>query len=195
MIPTLPVVLASGSPRRQALLSDLGVTFKVILHEIDETYPEKLQREEVALFLARKKAAAYDAEVEAGQIVITADTIVCIDDIILGKPSDFDDGVRILKLLSGKKHEVITAVCIRTKSSIIEFFDTTSVYFKILTEEEIRHYMDRCKPYDKAGSYGIQDWIGLIGIDRIDGSYFNVMGLPVNKVYDQLMQLSRTWHP
>jgi septum formation protein len=189
MILKTPVILASGSPRRQELLRELGIPFEIILKQIDETYPEHLEKEQVALFLAEKKASAYDAEVLTGKLVITADTIVCAGNIILGKPEDFDDGVRMLKLLSGKRHEVITAVCIRSASGQTTFFDTTSVYFKNLTDEEIRFYMDKCKPYDKAGAYGIQEWIGLIGIERIDGSYYNVVGLPVRKVYEHLLAL------
>ena len=189
MILKTPVILASGSPRRQELLRELGIPFEIILKQVDETYPEHLEKEQVALYLAEKKASAYDAEVLTGKLVITADTIVCADNIILGKPEDFDDGVRMLKLLSGKRHEVITAVCIRSASGQTTFFDTTSVYFKNLTDEEIRFYMDKCKPYDKAGAYGIQEWIGLIGIERIDGSYYNVVGLPVRKVYEHLLAL------
>jgi septum formation protein len=184
-----PVILASGSPRRQELLRELGIPFEIILKQVDETYPDHLEKEQVALYLAEKKASAYDAEVITGKLVITADTIVCAGNIILGKPEDFDDGVRMLKLLSGKGHEVITAVCIRSASGQTTFFDTTSVYFKNLTDEEIRFYIDKCKPYDKAGAYGIQEWIGLIGIERIDGSYYNVVGLPVRKVYEHLLAL------
>jgi septum formation protein len=193
LLPELPVILASGSPRRQELLRELGITFRVLLKQVDEFYPEHLKREEVAEYLAKKKAAAYDEEVTQGNVIITADTIVCAGDVILNKPEDFDDGVRMLKLLSGTKHEVVTAVCIRSLYGTEVFHDTTDVYFKPLTDEEIRYYLDTCKPYDKAGSYGVQEWIGLIGIERIDGSYHNVVGLPVRKVYEHLISLAGKW--
>jgi septum formation protein len=181
------IILASKSPRRQQLLQELGCEFIIKTKEVDEIYPEALKREEVALYLSELKAKAFDEELSVDTVVITADTIVCINNLILGKPTDYDDAVGILKLLSGNKHEVITGVCIHNKQKLHSFYVVTNVYFKKLTEQEITYYLNRYKPYDKAGSYGIQEWIGLIGIEKIEGSYHNVMGLPVKELYEALV--------
>lgn len=184
-----PILLASASPRRKSLLSELGIKFEIKTKEIDESFPADLTGEQAAIFIAAKKAAAYDEEINEGYIVITADTIVCLDDHILGKPTDPADAQRMLRLLSGKKHDVITAVCIKSKESNDCFHVTTSVHFKELSEDEINFYIDKDKPFDKAGAYGIQDWLGLTAIDRIEGSYYNVVGLPVSELYHYLIRL------
>ena len=184
------IILASKSPRRQQLLQELGIKFKVITHDVDESYPSDLKREQVALYLAMKKAEAFqDSLIHDTIIVITADTIVCIGDEYIGKPEDYNDAVHILKRLSGKMHEVFTGVCISTKEKKDLFFARTEVYFKDLSENEIRFYLDNYKPFDKAGAYGIQDWIGLTAIEKINGSFHNVMGLPVKEVYEHLLDI------
>ena len=190
MKPIDNVILASGSPRRQELLQAMGIPFTVLVKQIDESFPESLTGANAALFIASKKADAYQNEAASGSVVITADTIVCIEGKILGKPADEAEAFSMLRMLSGKCHEVITAVCLLHKQQKVLFHDTTLVCFKPLTDEEIRYYISTCRPFDKAGGYGIQEWIGLIGIERIEGSYHNVVGLPVRKVYEQLMKFS-----
>jgi len=183
-----PIILASKSPRRQELLRLLDVDFKVVLKEVDESYPEDLNPEEVAVYIAEKKAKAYD-ETLGDEIVLTADTIVCIDDLILGKPESPEHAVEMLKLLSGRVHRVITGVCILYKHQYNKFFDVSEVFFRKLTDAEIQTYVDQYKPLDKAGAYGIQEWIGLTGIEKINGSYTNVVGLPTEKLYQQLLKV------
>ena len=182
------IVLASNSPRRKELLQRLGLTFKVrTLFGVDESYPETLRGEEIACFISRKKAAAYATSMADDDLLITADTIVCTDDgQVLGKPSDATDAARMLHLLSGCTHQVITGVNIVTKDRTENFAVTSTVKFAALTEDEIKYYIDHYLPYDKAGAYGIQDWIGLIAVEEIRGSYFNVMGLPVQRLYTRL---------
>lgn len=190
MITSIPtVILASKSPRRQELLQQMDINFRVVLKEVDESFPSDLQPGEVAVYIARKKAEAFDESVEDNEIVITADTIVTIDGIILGKPEDEEDAVRMLKLLSGKKHEVITGVAFLYKHEIRSFSDSTTVYFKELSAEEMRFYIQTYKPFDKAGAYGIQEWIGHSAIEKIEGSYNNVVGLPTFRVYQELQKL------
>jgi septum formation protein len=189
-LPELPLLLASASPRRQQLLRDLGFDFEVMVKEVDEDYPKHLIKENVALFLADKKAAAYDNEVASGKIVITADTIVCVDNAILGKPADHNDCARMLRILSGRRHEVITAVCIRTPEFTDSFSSNTGVWFGTISEEEIDYYIHHYNVLDKAGAYGIQDWIGLALIEKIEGSYFNVVGLPVHELYRHLKSIA-----
>jgi len=179
--------LASGSPRRQQFLKDLGLNFTIELCEIEEKYPKKLQGSEITDFLANLKASPFD-DLKSNDILITADTIVWLDNKAIGKPKDKLDAIRIFKELSGKKHQVITSICIKTTSEIKIINDTTNVYFKTLTDDEINYYIDNYKPYDKAGGYGIQDWIGYIGVEKIEGSFFNVMGLPVHKLYTELLK-------
>jgi septum formation protein len=182
------IILASKSPRRQELLRLLDVDFKVVLKEVDESYPDHLKPEEVAVYIAEKKAKAYD-EALGDEIVLTADTIVCIDDLILGKPESPEHAVEMLKLLSGRVHRVITGVCILYKHEYNKFFDVSEVFFRKLTDAEIQTYVDQYKPLDKAGAYGIQEWIGLTGIEKINGSYTNVVGLPTEKLYQQLVRI------
>ena len=186
------IVLASKSPRRSQLLKDLGIQFKIITKEVEENFPPYLKKEEVALHLAVKKANAFEEFLhQENLIVITADTIVCLGEKIIGKPNGYKDAVTILKDISGKMHEVFTGVCISQKEKKETFFVRSEVYFKKFSEDEIHFYLEHFKPYDKAGAYGIQDWIGLIGIEKINGSYHNVMGLPVKEVYEHLLNLTK----
>ena len=185
-LPDINIILASKSPRRQDLLSQLGLQFEIRTKETEEVYPDHLVREEVAVYLAELKARAFESELQDNDLLITSDTIVCVDDAILNKPKDREEAVRMLQLLSNRTHEVITGVCLMHKGKLNTFFSETAVYFKALETEEIDYYIDTYKPYDKAGAYGIQEWIGFIGIDKIEGSYFNVMGLPVKRLYEEL---------
>jgi len=180
-------ILASKSPRRQLLLKDLGLNFEVHTKEVDESFSPQLVAEQIPLYLCEKKAHAFDGELADNSIVITADTIVWVDGQVLNKPVDYDDAVRMLKLLSGRMHEVFTGVCLKSNSKMKSFYSVTKVYFKHLTDDEINYYLTNYKPYDKAGAYGAQEWIGYIAVERIEGSYFNVMGLPLKELYEQLM--------
>ena len=181
------LILASNSPRRKELLAGLGVPFEVrVLQDIDEHYPENLPVNEVARYIAKEKADAYRRIVAADELIITADTVVIVDDEILGKPVDEADAVRMLKLLSGRTHQVMTGVCLLTAEKERCFDVTTDVTFKALTDEEIHYYVNRYRPFDKAGAYGIQEWIGYIGVTGLNGSYYNVMGLPVQRIYQEL---------
>ncbi|MFI5139241.1 MAG: Maf family nucleotide pyrophosphatase [Sphingobacteriales bacterium] len=182
------IILASKSPRRQELLRLMDIEFRIVLKEVDESYPDNLSPEEIALYIAEKKACAFD-ETLTDEIVLTADTIVCIDNQILGKPDDKAHAIEMLKLLSGRMHQVITGVCLLYKHQYHSFYDVSEVYFGELTDEEIISYVNKYQPFDKAGSYGIQERIGLIGIERINGSYTNVVGLPTEKLYRELMKL------
>lgn len=182
------IILASKSPRRQELLRLLGFDFRIVLKDVDESYPENLGPEEIALYIAEKKAKAFDEEV-GDEVVLTADTIVAVDGQILGKPETSEHAVEMLKLLSGKVHKVVTGVCLLHRYRYNKFHDVSEVFFRKLNEEEIRFYVDKYQPLDKAGAYGIQEWIGLTGIERINGSYTNVVGLPTEKLYQQLLKL------
>lgn len=182
------IILASNSPRRKELLAGLGYDFEVKVKKgIDESYPQNLPVTDVAEYISRKKASAY--AVGSDEILITADTVVVLGDTVLGKPKDADDAARMLHALSGNTHQVITGCCIKTPETEKHFSVVTDVTFRELTDEEIDTYISRYKPYDKAGSYGIQEWIGYIGVTSINGSYFNVMGLPVQRIYDTLQGL------
>jgi septum formation protein len=182
------IILASKSPRRQNLLKELGFEFEIKTKEIEEIYPPALEKEEVAVFLSELKAGAFKQDLEENDLVLTSDTIVCLADEIIGKPKDRADAIKMLGKLSGNKHEVITAVTLTSKEKQHTFYDLTAVYFKKLSTDEIEYYIDKYAPFDKAGSYGIQEWIGYIGIEKINGSYFNVMGLPVKRVYDEILK-------
>lgn len=182
------IILASGSPRRQQFFKDLKLDFKVQLKEVEEVYPIHLKGADISDYLAELKSQAF-TDLKNHELLITSDTIVWIHDKALGKPQNEQEAKEMLQELSGTKHEVITSVCLRTTSFQKTFNDTTSVYFKNLTDEEIDYYIQNYRPYDKAGAYGIQEWIGFIGIDKIEGSYFTVMGLPVHKMYKELMLL------
>jgi septum formation protein len=183
------IILASASPRRKALLKEAGFQFEIKVKQVDEDFPSQLKRAEVALYLSAKKAEAYNEEVENGFIVITADTIVCVDDEILNKPADATEAFSMLQQLSGRAHDVITAVCIRANNKFDNFYVTTKVTFREITDNEINFYIQNFQPFDKAGAYGIQEWIGLVAITKIEGSYNNVVGLPVAEVYSRLIQL------
>lgn len=180
-------ILASKSPRRQFLLKDLGLDFEVHTKEVDESFPENLKAQEIPLYLCQIKADAFDRELDENTIVITADTIVWVNGQVLNKPENFEDAVRMLKLLSGKMHEVYTGVCIKSKNKTKVFYSLTKVYFKHLSEDEIEYYIKNFHPYDKAGAYGAQEWIGYIAVEKIEGSYFNVMGLPLRELYEELL--------
>jgi septum formation protein len=183
------IILASNSPRRQELLRELGFSFEVRVRPVDESYPEHLTMHEVALFLCEKKAMAFSkSELGKNELLITADTIVCLEDEILNKPLDRPHAIEMLQKLSGKKHAVITGVCLKSVEKIHSFFDLTDVYFRKLNTVEIEFYVDRFKPFDKAGAYGIQEWIGCAAIERIEGSYFNVVGLPTARLYEELLR-------
>lgn len=184
------IILASNSPRRKELLGGLGIDYEVkVLPGIDESYPDSLKGEEIPVYIASEKAAAYRAVMQENDLIITADTIVYLDGEVLGKPRDAADAARMLRLLSGKTHQVITGVCITTQAFQKSFAAVTEVTFDILSEEEIDYYVSKYAPMDKAGSYGIQEWIGFIGVTGMKGSYFNVMGLPVQRLYRELKGL------
>lgn len=179
------LVLASNSPRRQQLLRDMGLSFSVKTKDVPEDFSADMPVEEVPVYLARKKALAFAGEI-GDELFLTADTVVIIGGAILNKPQDKEEAFAMLSRLSGKMHLVITGVCLYTKENVVTFSDMTEVYFKELSPEEINYYIDTYKPYDKAGAYGAQEWMGMIGVEKIVGSYFNVMGLPVHKVYECL---------
>jgi len=181
------IILASGSPRRQELLGLMGIDFVKRLKPVEEIFPPELKPEEAARFLCEKKAMAFeDSEIAWNELIITADTIVCLDDEILNKPENRTHAIEMLQKLSGKKHLVITGVAMRSRKKLKSFTVSTNVSFKKLTDEEIIFYVDNFRPFDKAGAYGIQEWIGFIGITAIDGSYYNVVGLPTARLYDEL---------
>ncbi|WP_296637218.1 Maf family nucleotide pyrophosphatase [Polaribacter sp.] len=182
------IILASGSLRRQQFLKDLDIDFIINTKPVDEIYPMHLQGTEITDFLADLKSKAF-TELDEKDVLITSDTIVWLKNKALGKPKDRDDAFNMLQSLSNKTHEVITSISIKTKHTQKIINDTTLVSFKKLTNEEINYYIDTYKPYDKAGAYGIQEWIGFIGIDTIEGSYYNVAGFPVHKLYDELLRL------
>ncbi len=179
------IILASQSPRRKELLSLLDLEFKVEVRSIDEVFPKTIKTADVAVYLAELKASAFTA-INEQHIVITADTVVILDDTILGKPKNKTQATEMLQALSNKSHEVVTGVCIKSAQKMHSFSCTTKVYFKELSIREIDYYIEKYKPYDKAGSYGIQEWIGAIGITKIEGSYFNVVGLPIQELNEQL---------
>ena len=184
------IFLASNSPRRKELLSGLGIPFEVRVNgDIDESYPSDLPPEAIPLHISRKKAAAYLQTMSADELIITADTVVVASGEILGKPVDASDAHRMLRLLSGTTHQVITGVCLTTTDHQVAFSVTTDVTFKDLSDEEIHYYIDHYRPYDKAGAYGIQEWIGYIGVIGLHGSYFNVMGLPIQRIYEELRKM------
>ena len=184
------IILASNSPRRKELLSGLGVDYEVkTLPDVDESYPDGLSGEEIAKHIARGKAEAYRSLVQADELVITADTIVWLDGTVMGKPKDEEEAKDMLMRLSGKTHQVITGVCLTTASMQKTFATVTDVTFAALTDEEVDYYVTRYQPMDKAGSYGVQEWIGFVGVENLSGSYFNVMGLPIQRLYTELKKL------
>jgi len=182
------VILASQSPRRKQLLEELGLTFETMAVDVDESYPSDLKAENIAIYLSQLKAKTFDLNKPCENcLIVTADTIVWQDGRSLPKPTDDQDATRILNLLSGKSHDVITGVTFKTREKIHSFYSSTKVYFKKMSAEEIAYYIEHYKPFDKAGAYGIQEWIGFIGIEKIEGSYFNVVGLPVQRLYTELL--------
>jgi septum formation protein len=183
-----PLVLASSSPRRQYLMSEAGFRFTIEKPEVDESFPSEMPVDQVPKYLAAKKAESFRPSIK-NEIVVTADTVVILAGKILNKPDDAAHAKQMLKMLSGKTHLVITGVSIISKEKEESFDDTTEVTFKILTDSEIDFYVEKYQPFDKAGAYGAQDWVGMVAIEKINGSYFNVMGLPINKVYQHL----QTW--
>lgn len=182
-----PLILASSSPRRQYLMREAGFTFKAISPDIDESFPEDIPVKDVPKLLAEKKARVFENSI-TNDVVISSDTVVILKNEIMNKPQDRLEAIEMLTKLSGQIHHVITAVCILSKEKVDCFDDTTEVTFKKLTRQEIEFYVDNYKPYDKAGAYGAQDWIGLVAIEKINGSYFTVMGLPMHKVYQHLIK-------
>lgn len=181
------IVLGSASPRRKELLSGLDIDFDVeVIPGIDESYPEELTAHEIPLYIARKKADAYVAKMTDNELLITADTIVATEGHILGKPADRVEAIGMLRRLSGRVHEVVTGVCISTKEKNVSFSVVSKVSFAKIDDEDILYYVDKYRPYDKAGGYGIQEWIGYVGVEAIDGSFYNVMGLPVQRLYQEL---------
>lgn len=181
------LILASGSPRRHDFFRELGLDFEIRLKEIDEIYPTHLKGSEITDYLSKLKAKAFVNDLQENDILITADTIVWLEGKAIGKPKNKEDSIKMLKKLSGKTHQVISSFCISSITNQVIKNDITNVKFSRLNDSEIEYYIDKFKPYDKAGSYGIQEWIGYIGIERIEGSYFNVMGFPIQKFYRAIL--------
>jgi len=182
------LILASRSPRRQQLMKELGLSFDILEKDFDESYPDHLKGKDIALYLSERKAGSLSSEIRSGEIIITADTIVWCDNQLLGKPDGRDEAVKMIRQLSSNTHEVITGVSLLSRKQTSSFAEVTLVTFDALTDEEIEYYVDKYKPYDKAGAYGIQEWIGLAACSRIEGSYFNVVGLPVQRLYRKLSE-------
>lgn len=181
------IILASQSPRRQELLKGLDIPFSVnVIKDIDESFPSDLTGADIPLFISKKKAEAYHAIMKKNSMIITADTIVWCDNQVLGKPKTIDEAKKMLQLLSEKTHTVYTGVCVHTIQHTIHFSAASKVRFAALTDEEIDYYLSRYKPLDKAGSYGVQEWIGYIAVEYIEGSYYNIMGLPIQRLYTEL---------
>ena len=181
------IILASGSPRRQQFFKEMDLHYTIRLKEIEEIYPEHLQAEEITNFLAELKASAFENELKENDVLVTSDTIVWLNGKALGKPKDYDDAFQMLQQLANQTHEVITSVCLKSIDKTDVFHCVTKVTFANLSDEAIRYYLDNYKPFDKAGSYGIQDWIGLVGISKIEGYYTNVVGLPTEMLFQKLM--------
>ena len=191
MVNEYKMILASNSPRRRELLAGLGIDFTVrVLPDIDESYPASLPAAETAEYIACKKAAAYRRQMADDELVITADTVVIVDEEVLGKPADAEEATQMLKKLSGRTHQVTTGVCLTTVEQTVAFSVKTDVTFKQLLDTEIEFYIKKYQPYDKAGAYGIQEWIGYIGCTGLNGSYYNVMGLPVQRIYPELQRFT-----
>lgn len=186
------IILASGSPRRQQFFKEMDLHYTIRLKEIEEIYPEHLQAEEITNFLAELKANAFENDLKENDVLVTSDTIVWLNGKALGKPKDYNDAFKMLQELANQSHEVITSVCLKSLDKTEVFHCVTKVTFSDLSDEAIRYYLDNYKPFDKAGSYGIQDWIGLIGISKIEGSYTNVVGLPTEMLFQKLMNYAET---
>ena len=186
--PEYNYILASKSPRRQQLLNLLGLDFRVAVKDTEENFPSGMPKEEIPVYLARLKAEPFLSELQASDLLITADTIVWQNGEVLGKPSGNEEAREMLKNLSGNEHQVISGVCLTSPQKQTAFYAVTNVQFKVLSKKEIDHYISEYKPFDKAGAYGIQEWIGLIGITNIEGSFYNVMGLPIQKLYEKIIR-------
>nr|WP_041740048.1 Maf family nucleotide pyrophosphatase [Echinicola vietnamensis] len=186
MLPHKKIILASKSPRRQELLKGLDINFEIRTKDVNEDFPAELPDNQVAAFLAEKKAAAFETDLNDNEILITSDTTVLINDKVLNKPNDQEEAVQMLQMLSGNVHHVISGVCIMDKAKKVVFDDITEVHFKHLSDDEIAHYIEKYHPFDKAGSYGVQEWIGYAAVYKLVGSFYTVMGLPVHKVYETL---------
>lgn len=186
--PKYNYILASKSPRRSQLLHSLGIEFEVKTKEVNEIYPDNLSKEDIPVFLAELKAKPFLADLRKNDLLITADTIVWHDGKVLGKPKDKAGATKMLHQLSGKEHQVISGVCLTSHDKSKSFYAISNVQFKNLTNEEIKYYISEYKPFDKAGAYGIQEWIGSIGITHIEGSFYNVMGLPIQKLYEEIQK-------
>ena len=184
------LILASASPRRRQLLEEAGLRFRAATVDFIEVWPTDLRGSEIAEFLAEGKAAAWNEDISPGQIIITADTVVWCHDTVLGKPADAEEASQFLRMLSGCEHEVITGICLMSSDKKVTFSVTTRVTFRELSDEEIFYYIEKYQPLDKAGAYGIQEWIGLRGITRIEGSYYNVVGMPVSDLYTRLLDFT-----
>ena len=187
------IILASGSPRRQKFFKEMDLHYSIRLKEIEEIYPEHLQAEEITNFLAKLKASAFENELEENDVLVTSDTIVWLNGKALGKPKDYNDAFQMLQQLANQTHEVITSVCLKSIDNTDVFHCVTKVTFSNLSDEAIRYYLEHYKPFDKAGSYGIQDWIGLVGISKIEGSYTNVVGLPTEMLFQKLMNYAEIY--
>ena len=186
----LKIILASASPRRKELLAGLDLDFEVkVVKGVSESYPKTLRAEEVPQYISREKAAAY--QVADDELLLTADTVVIVDNTILGKPHDADDARRMLRLISGRTHQVVTGVTLTTAKAQKTFGVSTDVTFRQLTDDEIDYYIAHYRPFDKAGAYGIQEWIGYVGVTSIHGSYYNVMGLPVQRIYQEILEIEK----
>jgi len=187
------IILASGSPRRQQFFKEMDLHYSIRLKEIEEIYPEHLQAEEITNFLAELKANAFENELKENDVLVTSDTIVWLNGKALGKPKDYNDAFQMLQQLANQTHEVITSVCLKSIDKTDVFHCVTKVTFSNLSDEAIRYYLEHYKPFDKAGSYGIQDWIGLVGISKIEGSYTNVVGLPTEMLFQKLMNYAEIY--
>ncbi len=185
----MKIILASKSPRRQELIKGLKFPFEVVLYDVDESYDNSLIKHEIPVYLALKKASFYPDLINDNEVLLTADTIVWINNHVLNKPESKEDAFKMLSEICGTTHEVFTGVCLKSNNKIISFYDRTEVKIKSLTDDEIWHYINEYKPLDKAGSYGIQDWFGYTAVENINGCFYNVMGLPINKIYDALKKI------
>lgn len=188
MIKNKKIVLGSQSPRRSQLLEQLGFDFEIRTQDADEVFPEAMHPEDVPAFLSRMKARVLEPNLQDNELLITADTVVIINDEVIGKPKDAEDAFEMISNLSNSMHKVVTGVTIMDKENFVSFSETTYVIFRRLSEADIKHYLHEYKPFDKAGGYGIQDWIGMIGVEKIDGCYYNVMGLPTSRLYTELLE-------
>jgi len=183
------ILLASQSPRRRQLIGDSGFELDLVKLDVEEDFPEHLQAEEIPMFLAKKKADAYDKPIAENELLVTADTVVWLNNKVLNKPADLDEAFQMLKQLSSHKHTVYTGVCVRSTNKEIVFYEASDVFFNPLSDEMIQYYLDNHKPLDKAGAYGIQEFIGYVGIRKIDGCYYNVMGFPVSRFIHEIRNL------